>query len=159
MKLPPSPFAGITLAEYASRLRRGAISASAATATLLARIDALQPRLHAFTFVDHDGALAQAAAIDRLFAAGIDLGPLMGVPVALKDLFSVDGMPTTAGSQVDIADLVEQLPLGILNETLSSHCDTVRQFSLCFFHRKPSFGSNYLLLMRKRKGNLAPCRN
>jgi aspartyl-tRNA(Asn)/glutamyl-tRNA(Gln) amidotransferase subunit A len=107
MKLPPSPFAGITLAEYASRLRRGAISASAATAALLARIEALQPRLHAFTFVDHDGALAQAAAIDRLFAAGIDLGPLMGVPVALKDLFSVDGMPTTAGSQVDIADLVE----------------------------------------------------
>ena len=41
-----------------------------------------------------------------MLAAGIDLGPLMGVPIAVKDLFSVDGMPTTAGSNVDIADLV-----------------------------------------------------
>ncbi len=107
MSLPASPFAGITLSEFAARLRRGAISAKATTATLLARIDALQPRLRAFTYVDHDGAFAQATAIDQLLASGVDLGPLMGVPVALKDLFSVDGMPTTAGSQVDIADLVE----------------------------------------------------
>ena len=41
-----------------------------------------------------------------LRAAGVDLGPLMGVPVAVKDLFSVDGMPTTAGSRLDVQDLV-----------------------------------------------------
>ena len=64
------------------------------------------PKLRAFTFVDTERALARAKAIDRLLAAGIDLGPLMGVPIAVKDLFSVDGMPTTAGSDVDIADLV-----------------------------------------------------
>jgi aspartyl-tRNA(Asn)/glutamyl-tRNA(Gln) amidotransferase subunit A len=107
MSIPASPFDGVTLSEFAKRLRGGSISAKAATATFLARIDALQPRLRAFTYVDHQGALAQAAAIDQLLASGIDLGPLMGVPVALKDLFSVDGMPTTAGSKVDIADLVE----------------------------------------------------
>ena len=107
MNLPPSPFAGITLTEFAARFRRGEVSAEATTATLLARIDALQPRLRAFTFVDADRALAQAAGIDRLREAGVDLGPLMGVPVALKDLFSVTGMPTTAGSRVDVSDLIE----------------------------------------------------
>jgi aspartyl-tRNA(Asn)/glutamyl-tRNA(Gln) amidotransferase subunit A len=107
MTLPPSPFANLTLSGFAARLRKGEVSAEATTATLLARIDALQPRLRAFTYVDRDGALAQAKAIDRLRAAGTDLGPLMGVPIALKDLYSLDGMPTTAGSKVDIGDLVE----------------------------------------------------
>ena len=106
MNLPPSPFEGITLAQFAARFRRGQTSSESATAALLGRIASLEPRLRAFTFVDADGALTQAAAIDRLRAAGVDLGPLMGVPVAVKDLFSVDGMPTTAGSEVDIADLV-----------------------------------------------------
>jgi aspartyl-tRNA(Asn)/glutamyl-tRNA(Gln) amidotransferase subunit A len=106
MTLPPSPFHGITLATFARRLRTGEVSAEATTSALLARIDTLDSKLRAFTFIAADRALAQATAIDRLVAAGIDLGPLMGVPIAVKDLFSVDGMPTTAGSEVDIADLV-----------------------------------------------------
>lgn len=68
----------------------------------LARIDMLEPQLQAFTHVDRDRALEHAHAIDLLRRAGVDLGPLMGVPVAVKDLYSVDGMPTTAGSQIDI---------------------------------------------------------
>ena len=106
MSLPGSPFAGLGLAEFAVRFRRGALSARAATATLLARIEALQPRLRAFTFIDAERALRQAAAVDGLRDAGVDLGPLMGVPIALKDLYTVNGMPTTAGSDVDIADLL-----------------------------------------------------
>jgi aspartyl-tRNA(Asn)/glutamyl-tRNA(Gln) amidotransferase subunit A len=104
--LPPSPFGRISLADHAQRLRNGQLTAHGTTRELLARIDAADRKLHAYTHVDRERALARAAALDQLLAAGIDLGPLMGVPIAVKDLFSVDGMPTTAGSEVDIADLV-----------------------------------------------------
>jgi aspartyl-tRNA(Asn)/glutamyl-tRNA(Gln) amidotransferase subunit A len=106
MKLPPSPFQDRSLADYARQLRSGELTAQRATRELLARIEAAEPKLHAYTHVDAPRALACAAALDELLAAGTDLGPLMGVPIAVKDLFSVDGMPTTAGSEVDIADLV-----------------------------------------------------
>ena len=103
---PPSPFAGVTLDEFGARFRRGELSARETTAAMLARIEALEPKLAAFVFVDPERALAQAEGIDRLWAASVDLGPLMGVPVAIKDLFSVANMPTMAGSRVNIADLV-----------------------------------------------------
>ena len=106
MNLPPSPFERTSLAHYAQRLRNGDVTAHRTTRELLARIDAADRKLRAYTYVDAERALARAAALDQLLAAGIDLGPLMGVPIAVKDLFSVDGMPTTAGSEVDIADLV-----------------------------------------------------
>lgn len=106
MSLPLSPFHDTPLAIFVRRMRSGEASALGATRDLLARIEAIDRKLRAFTFVDAERALARAAAVDQLLAAGIDLGPLMGVPIAVKDLFSVDGMPTTAGSDVDIADLV-----------------------------------------------------
>ena len=49
--------------------------------------------------------MATASALDRLLATGTDLGPLMGVPVAIKDIVAVDGMPTTNGSLHDSADI------------------------------------------------------
>ena len=56
--------------------------------------------VHAFLHVDTEGALAQAAAVDARIAAGEKLGPLAGVPLALKDLFCQEGVPTTAGSRI-----------------------------------------------------------
>ena len=106
MNLPPSPFERISLTDYARRLRNGEITAHFTTRELLARIDAADRKLRAYTYVDAERALARAAALDQLLAAGVDLGPLMGVPIAVKDLFSVDGMPTTAGSDVDVSDLL-----------------------------------------------------
>ncbi|MCH8153949.1 MAG: hypothetical protein IH786_01580 [Proteobacteria bacterium] len=51
-------------------------------------------------------ALAAARALDALLAAGTDLGPLMGVPVAVMDLFAVEGLPTHAGSKLDLSDVI-----------------------------------------------------
>lgn len=106
MTVPISPFAGGSLATWAERFRAGTVCAADAVETLLARIAALEPKLNAFTVVDDERARARAAAIDRLRQSGADLGPLMGVPIAVKDLVSVTGLQTTAGSRVDITDLV-----------------------------------------------------
>ena len=87
-------------------LRHGEMTSLALVEATLARIDTLEPQLQAFTHVDRDRALEHARAIDLLRHTGVDLGPLMGVPVAVKDLYSIDGMPSTAGSQIDIQDLI-----------------------------------------------------
>ena len=108
MTMPADPLAGIGIAEYGARLRTGSVTAEGTTRAYLARIAALDGKLQSFVHVAGEQALEQARAIDRLLAAGTDLGPLAGVPVAVKDLFSIEGMPASrCGSRVDIADLVE----------------------------------------------------
>lgn len=105
MTLPAAP-ALPDLRSVSEALREGRTSAVALTQAALARIAALEPKLQAFAHLDATRAIAHARAIDGLRAAGVNLGPLMGVPVAVKDLFSVDGMPTTAGSRLEVQDLV-----------------------------------------------------
>jgi aspartyl-tRNA(Asn)/glutamyl-tRNA(Gln) amidotransferase subunit A len=104
--LEKDPLADGGLAEYARNFRSGAISSVQATQGYLARIEALNPRLDAYEHVAADQAIATAHAMDALFAAGTDIGPLMGVPVAIKDLIAVEGMPTRAGTRLDVADLI-----------------------------------------------------
>ncbi len=103
---PPDPFEPGGITHFADRLRSGAITAEAAARAYLARIDILDPRLGAFEHVATEEALSAARAIDVLRGKGCDTGPLMGVPVALKDLLAVEGMPTTAGSNVDVTDII-----------------------------------------------------
>ncbi len=78
----------------------GRVSAVAVCRAALGRIEAVNPSLNAFNLVDADRALARAAEIDRRRAAGAPLGPLAGVPVALKDNLCVRGMRTTASSRI-----------------------------------------------------------
>jgi aspartyl-tRNA(Asn)/glutamyl-tRNA(Gln) amidotransferase subunit A len=104
--LEKDPLADGGLAEFARNLRCGATSSVQATQSYLARIEALNPRLDAYEHVAADQAIATAHAMDALFAAGTDLGPLMGVPIAIKDLIAVEGMPTRAGTRLDVADLI-----------------------------------------------------
>jgi aspartyl-tRNA(Asn)/glutamyl-tRNA(Gln) amidotransferase subunit A len=104
--LEKDPLADGGLAEFARNFRSGAISSVQATQGYLARIEALNPRLDAYEHVAADQAIATAHAMDALFAAGTDIGPLMGVPVAIKDLIAVEGMPTRAGTRLDVADLI-----------------------------------------------------
>ena len=104
--IPADPLGVGGIARFADEFRTQRTSSESATAAYLARIEALDGRLGAYEHVARDGALAQARALDALLAAGTDLGQLMGVPVAIKDLIAVEGMPTTAGSNVDVEDLI-----------------------------------------------------
>jgi len=94
------------LSAYARRLRAGEITAEAVTRAYLARIETFDPKLGAFQHVAADRALRQAQAVDALLAAGVDLGPLMGVPVAVKDLFAITGLAVTAGSHMPVEDII-----------------------------------------------------
>jgi aspartyl-tRNA(Asn)/glutamyl-tRNA(Gln) amidotransferase subunit A len=95
-----------SIAAYAEALRRGEVTAQAVVERTLERIAAENAHFDAFTAVDADAARSAARAVDLLLAARSDVGPLMGVPVALKDLYAATGLPMTAGSRVDIADRV-----------------------------------------------------
>ena len=83
----------------ADGIRRGECSAVALVEACLARVRALDPRLQAWAHVDADGALATARERDAEARAGRLRGPLHGVPLGIKDIFDVAGMPTTAGAR------------------------------------------------------------
>src|SRR3984893_14603290 len=88
-----------TIEEFGRRLRAREMSAVEMTDECLKRVDADNGRLNAFILVMTDEARRQARDADRELAAGRDRGPLHGVPVSLKDLFDVRGVPTTAASR------------------------------------------------------------
>jgi len=90
----------LTAAETARRIAAGELTAVAALEAYLPRIATLDRQLGAYLAVDAEGARAQAAEIDRKRAAGESLGPLAGVPVALKDVLVTRGMATTAASKI-----------------------------------------------------------
>ncbi|MGP3968630.1 Asp-tRNA(Asn)/Glu-tRNA(Gln) amidotransferase subunit GatA [Streptomyces sp. 6N223] len=90
----------LTAAELAARIADGTVSAVEVAEAHLARIDAVDEKVHAFLHVDRDGALAQARRVDEARARGERLGPLAGVPLALKDIFTTTGVPTTCGSKI-----------------------------------------------------------
>jgi aspartyl-tRNA(Asn)/glutamyl-tRNA(Gln) amidotransferase subunit A len=76
------------------------------TLRYLQRIDELDAKIGAFIYVDRERSLEVARSLDRLRAAGTVLGPLHGSVVAVKDHLSVEDMPTRAGSEMPIQDLV-----------------------------------------------------
>ncbi len=90
----------MTAAGLAAAIAAGETSAVDVTRAHLDRIDALDDRVHAFLHVAPDAALDAARAVDERRRAGEPLGPLAGVPVALKDVFTTTDMPTTCGSRI-----------------------------------------------------------
>jgi aspartyl-tRNA(Asn)/glutamyl-tRNA(Gln) amidotransferase subunit A len=90
-----------TAADIAKAVTGGQLSALAATEAALARIKQHDGVLNSFTDVTADRARAKARAIDADIAAGKAVGPLAGVPFAVKNLFDVAGLPTRAGSKIN----------------------------------------------------------
>ena len=90
----------LTAAETATVVASGEVSAVEVAQAHLDRISAVDERVHAFLHVDTDGALAAAAAVDSARAAGSPLSALAGVPLALKDVLTQKGIPTTCGSRI-----------------------------------------------------------
>ncbi len=90
----------MTAADLAGLVAKGDASAVEVTQAHLDRIAAVDASVHAFLHVDREGALAAARGVDERRAAGDELGPLAGVPLALKDVFVTKGVPTTVGSKI-----------------------------------------------------------
>ena len=102
----PQPYE-LTVSEAASLIRSRELSAVEMARSLLDRIEALEPNLKAWVYLDRDAVLAEAEARDRELAQGAAPGPLHGIPVGVKDIYYTVGIPTTACSRV-YADFVPE---------------------------------------------------
>ncbi len=89
-----------TVVEIAGRVARGEVTAEAVCREALAGIAAKDGSLHAFLHVATENAIEAARQVDAKRARGEALGPLAGVPVAVKDALCTRGLPTTAGSKI-----------------------------------------------------------
>jgi aspartyl-tRNA(Asn)/glutamyl-tRNA(Gln) amidotransferase subunit A len=89
-----------SVGELSAAIQARELSPVELTEHVLARIDLLDPQLHAFVAVTRDRALAEARAAEAAIAAGSSRGPLHGIPYAVKDLFDVAGFATMAGCRL-----------------------------------------------------------
>jgi aspartyl-tRNA(Asn)/glutamyl-tRNA(Gln) amidotransferase subunit A len=96
----------LSIPEAARALREGRTTAVTLTEEALARA----PRHHAYAAVMAAEARAAAAAIDKAITRGEDTGPLMGIPLGVKDVIAVAGQPTQCGSAIPGAVATEDAP-------------------------------------------------
>jgi len=87
-------------ADIGRRIASREVSSREVTAACFDRIEAVDGAVHAFLATDRERALQAADTIDSRIAAGEKLGPLAGVPIAVKDLLCYQGLPTTASSRI-----------------------------------------------------------
>ena len=90
----------LSAAELARQIRGRNITPVEVAQSLLERIDALEPRLEAWVRIDRETVLADAKQRQEELDHGEETGPLHGVPIGIKDIYNIAGVPTTAGSKV-----------------------------------------------------------
>ena len=88
-------------AELAGGIAGGAYTSLDAVEALLARIEEVEPKVHAWAHLDPEFARAQAREADRIRQSGRPIGPLHGVPVGIKDIIDVRGLPCENGTVID----------------------------------------------------------
>jgi aspartyl-tRNA(Asn)/glutamyl-tRNA(Gln) amidotransferase subunit A len=110
----------LTIEDAADALRARSISSVELTTGLLARTERLNPGLNAFISVTADLALLQARQADERLARGGG-GPLTGIPVALKDVLSTEGVTTTCGSRV-LGNYVPQYSATVVRRLFDAGC-------------------------------------
>jgi len=87
--------------EIAAAVSSRKLSAADIVDATLAKIASVDAKLNSFTDVVGDRARQRASKIDQAIKAGLDVGPLSGVPFAVKNLFDIEGLPTRAGSKIN----------------------------------------------------------
>jgi aspartyl-tRNA(Asn)/glutamyl-tRNA(Gln) amidotransferase subunit A len=94
----------LSLLKAAAALHRGDFSSRELTRACLDRITMLEPELHAFLHIAQESALEQADAADKKLSearrSNISVHPLLGIPLAVKDVLAVEGSPCTCGSRI-----------------------------------------------------------
>ena len=90
----------LTANEIATGIAKGELSSVEVTQAHFDRIEKVDERVHAFLHLTKDSALSDASRVDAKRKAGEKLGPLAGVPLALKDILAMKGEPTTCGSKM-----------------------------------------------------------
>lgn len=98
--MTPSSWNLLSISDLAPRLKRRELSAETLTDLCLEQIQVSNADLNAFITVLGDQARAEARALDEEIAAGRYRGPLHGIPISLKDLIDIGGVPTTAASRI-----------------------------------------------------------
>lgn len=96
----PASILGQSARGLARAIASGDVGAKEATYTYLAHVEAVEPSVQAYLRVESERALSEAEAVDTARAAGRPLGPLAGVPMALKDIFVTEGVATSCGSKM-----------------------------------------------------------
>ena len=124
--------AGLSLSEVAAAIATRRISSLEATQACLDALDQAGPALNCVAGVDHEAALAAAAAADEELAAGRVRGPLHGVPLAHKDMFYRAGRPAACGSRI-LADFVPDHTASVLARLDAAGALDVAQLNMVEF--------------------------
>ena len=111
----PDDLASLTIAETAPRLQRKELSPVELTRSYLDRIDRLNQSLNAYFTVLHDQAMSAAHTAEEEIRRGRYRGPLHGIPIAVKDLFAIKGVPMTCGSKI-LADHVPDYDAAVVTK-------------------------------------------
>ena len=97
----------LPIAEAGRLLRSGSVTSEALTEAALDRIARIDPSINSFIVVTAERARADAAQADADFAAGVDRGPMQGIPYALKDIYDTAGIATTCHSKLRVDNVPE----------------------------------------------------